>query len=180
MNSQKSWEVKEKTILDDLIHLIDLTPAEVQMLVNLQEQAQAIAPALSEAFYRRLMHDPFTVEYLGSQIDARKKTLEMWFAELFSGKYDQDYVQRRLSAGQSDESMSLSIRYPLVMIDLILEHAVKVTAESAQPDQAMRAFRKLLALDVAIFDQAYEDVRLKHLAATLGNERSAHQVSLNS
>lgn len=35
------------------------------------------------------------------------------------------------------------------------------------------AFRKVLALDVAVFNQAYEDNQLQHLSELVGGERLA-------
>lgn len=92
MEDRKSWMIKDGAILDDLLALISLTDEEKELLSNLQEPAQAIAPTLSEAFYHRLLAHPNTAEYISGQIDERKKTLERWFIELFQGNYDQAYL----------------------------------------------------------------------------------------
>ncbi len=176
MDDRKSWAIKDEAILDDLVTLLNLTAGEKELLVNLQEQAQSKAPALSEAFYQRLLAHPLTAEYVTDQIEERKGTLENWFVELFSGEYGSEYIQGRLRIGQIHVRIGLPVRYPLAMMDLILEIGLKVTASSPQPDQAVLAFRKLLALDLAIFNQAYEDTQLKHLAETMGNERLARRL----
>ena len=38
---------------------------------------------------------------------------------------------------------------------------------------ARAAFRKVLALDVAVFNQAYEDNQIEHLAELVGGKRLA-------
>ncbi len=176
MEDRKSWTIKNEAILDDLVSLVNLTADEKETLANMQEQARAVAPELSAAFYQRLSAHPLTAEYVTGQIADRKETLESWFVELFSGDYGAEYVQRRLKIGQIHVYIGLPIRYPLAMIDVILEFGVRVVTQNPQPDQALRAFRKLLALDMAIFNQAYEDTQLKHLVEAMGNERLARRV----
>jgi len=176
MNDRKSWSIKDEAILDDLVKLTNLTTAEKEILAGLQQTAQTFAPSLSEAFYQRLQAHPLTAEYVSGQIDDRKKTLETWFIELFSGDYGPEYIQQRLQIGRIHVYIGLPIRYPLAMIDLITEIGAKVAATSSQPDQAMQAFRKLLALDIAIFNQAYEDTQLSHLIESMGNERLARRI----
>jgi hypothetical protein len=66
------------------------------------------------------------------------------------------------------------------MMDVILDFGLKVANQSSNPDRAKQAFRKLLALDMAIFNQSYEDVQLKHLAETVGNERLARRLLTGS
>ncbi|HAT77370.1 MAG TPA: Globin-coupled histidine kinase, partial [Flavobacterium sp.] len=82
-------------------------------------------------------------------------------------------VRRRLKIGQVHVRIGLPVRYPLAMIDVILAVGKKVTAQN--PD-AQAAFHKLLALDMAIFNQAYEDTQLKHLVHMVGNERLARRM----
>lgn len=176
MEDRKSWTVKDKAILDDLVVLTGLTTEEMQLLAALQDAARNIAPTLSEAFYHRLLGYPLTAEYLKGQIDERKGTLEQWFIQLFQGSYDQAYVESRLKIGRVHVQVGIPVRYPLAMIDVILGFGMIVTAQSDQPEQAAKAFRKLLALDVAIFNQAYEDEQLKHLTGAMGNERLARRL----
>lgn len=176
MEDRKSWMIKDEAILDDLLALIGLTAEEKEAMSNLQEAAQVIAPTLSEAFYHRLLAHPNTAEYVSGQIDERKKTLEQWFIQLFQGNYDQAYVKQRLKIGETHVRIGLPIRYPLAMIDVILGFGAQVIVQSQQPELAVKAFRKLLAVDIAIFNQAYEDIQLKHLIGTFGNESLARRV----
>jgi hypothetical protein len=176
MKDRKSWAIKNEAVFDDLIALVKLTSDEKDVLIALQPQAQEIAPTLSKDFYHRLLAHPLTAEYVSGQIEMRQKTLELWFLSLFSGNYDRDYVQRRLHIGQVHVSIGLPIRYPLAMMDLILDLGMQVTAMSTHPKAAAQAFRKLLMLDLAIFNQAYEDTQLEHLAEAIGNERLARRI----
>lgn len=176
MDNRKSWAIKDEALLDDLVALMNLSTDDKETLAGLQAQAQAAAPALSEAFYQRLMAHPLTAEYVTGMIDERRATLELWFLDLFSGNYGREYVRQRLKIGEIHVQIGLPIRYPLAMVDIVLEYGLKVAAQSSQPDLAKPAIRKLVALDMAIFNQAYEDTQLKHLAESVGNERLARRV----
>jgi len=173
MTDRMSWAIKDESILTDLVTLMDLTDHERHLLATLQPQAKTHAPELAEAFYQRITLNDKAAEYVVGQVDHLKGTLQDWFIELFSGEYGTEYVRRRLKIGQVHVRIGLPVRYPLAMIDVILAVGQKVTAQN--PD-AQAAFHKLLALDMAIFNQAYEDTQLKHLVHMVGNERLARRM----
>lgn len=176
MEDRISWQIKDEAILDDLMTLMNLTAEEREALATVKEQALADAPQMVDAFYERLLAHPHTAEYLAGQVEHLRSTLENWFVQLFAGEYGQDYVQSRLKIGRVHVRIGLPVRYPLAMMDVMLSFGEQVAAHSAQADLALTAFRKLLALDIAIFNQAYENTQLQHLAETVGNERLARRL----
>lgn len=169
-----SWQVKGESILSELIALMQITPEEQQLLGALAEEARIQAPKMTETFYARLFAHPNTSEYLrDAPISRLHSMVGEWFVELFSGNYDEAYVQKRLNIGQVHVRVGLPVRYPLSMLDVVLPFGETVAQQSAAPEQAVRAFHKVLALDVAIFNQAYEDNQLEHLSGLVGGERLA-------
>ncbi len=176
---RQSWQVKDVDLLSELITLLDLTRDERAALAALAPHARAVAPALSAAFYQRLLHHDTTAEYFGGRdadVSNRHSTLRDWFVDLFSGTYDADYAAKRLAIGQRHVEVGIPVRYPIAMIDLVLETGTQVTAHSDQPAVAKTALEKLLSLDIAIFTQAYEDTQLKHLSELVGGERLARRL----
>ncbi|MFV3335001.1 protoglobin domain-containing protein [Pseudomonas sp. NY15437] len=101
-------------------------------------------------------------------------TLAAWFRELFSGVYDDAYALKRLGIGMVHVRIGLPVRYPLAMLDVIAQHGEKVAA--IKGPEAVAAFRKILALDVATFNQSYESKQLSHLAELTGSERLARRL----
>jgi hypothetical protein len=176
MEDRKSWDIKNDTILDDLVTLMGLSDEEKNALAASQAEAKTIAPQMVDAFYERLLAYENTAEYLEGKTDKLRVSLQDWFVQLFSGDYGVDYVHSRLAIGQMHVRIGLPVRYPLAMMDIILEFGEKVAAASSQAGTAKVAIRKLLAMDIAIFNQAYEDTQLKHLAETVGNERLARRL----
>lgn len=176
MQDRKSWSIKDEAILDDLIALINLSDEEKESLKSLKEQAESVAPSLSKAFYGRLQDYELTAEYVEGQIELRRKILQTWFVQLFEGTYDEVYVKSRLRIGYTHVQIGLPVRYALATMDLVLEAGYQVAVQSDNPELAKRAFRKIFSIDTAIFNQAYEDAQLKHLAEMLGNERLARRI----
>jgi hypothetical protein len=173
-SERASWLVKDTAILSELITLLNLSADEAALLGSLQPQALAAAPALLDAFYGRLFKHQNTAEYLeGVSLDRLHTMVGEWFADIFSGKYDEAYAKKRLQIGQVHVRIGLPVRYPLAMLDIIGPFGESIAQKSAKPDQAVTAFRKVLALDIAIFNQAYEDNQLAHLAELVGGERLA-------
>jgi hypothetical protein len=174
---RESWKVKEEGVLSELVTLMNLSAEERTLLGGLQEQARAMAPKMTEAFYARLTKHQNTNEYLeGLSTERMHSMLGEWFIQLFAGTYDEQYAKQRINIGQIHVRIGLPVRYPLAMLDIIMPYGEDVARQSAQPDQAVAAFRKLMALDVAVFNQAYENNQLKHLAELVGGERLARRL----
>ncbi len=174
MKHRASWNIPNEELCIELIRMMGITAEEQHLLGTLQEAARAVAPALSQAFYERLLNHTYTEEYLrDAMLEHLHTTLQTWFIELFSGTYDQDYTRRRLRIGQVHVERGIPLRYPLAMLDVITISGMQVAAQSAQPEAAQTAFRKVFALDIAIFNQAYENYQLKQLADLVGGEALA-------
>lgn len=174
MADRQSWSVKGTAILTELVKMMDVSAAESQLLGSLHDGAKAQTTAFTDAFYKRLLGHAATAEYLdGVSVERLTGMLGMWFSDLFRGNYDEAYAQQRLKIGEIHVRIGLPVRYPLAMLDVIMPFGEQVASTSSDPAKAMTAFRKVLALDVALFNQAYEDNQLSHLADLVGGERLA-------
>jgi hypothetical protein len=171
---RKSWKVKGDDILHELVALMDLSVEEKAALGALSGAAREAAPAMTRMFYDRLFKHENTTEYFqGVSMDRLHSMVADWFVELFNGTYDEEYAKKRLGIGKIHVKIGLPVRYPLAMLDVVMPFGEQIVAKSAQPAVAATAFRKVLSLDVAIFNQAYEDNQLDHLAELVGGERLA-------
>jgi truncated hemoglobin YjbI len=174
---RSSWSVKNEDIHDELAEMMELSDEEKDLLVDLQDTAEAEADALTDDFYDRLLSHENTAEYFeGEDMDERHAMIADWFVDLFNGSYDAEYVEQRLKIGHIHVRIGLPVRYPLSMIDVIMQHGEKVVAESDEPEKAKAAFQKVMSLDIAVFNQAYEDRQLEHLAELVGGERLARRL----
>lgn len=174
---RQSWSVKNEAIHEDLVALMGLSAEEGSLLAQLKTEAHNRARAMTEDFYNRLFaHDPTKEYFEGQDMERLHGMISNWFVDLFGGQYDNEYVKHRIGIGQIHVRIGLPVRYPLAMLDIVVKHGEEIAATSAQPEAAKAAFRKVAALDVAIFNQAYEDNQLKHLVELVGSERLARRL----
>lgn len=172
-----SWQIKDEAILTELIQLMDLSAAEGALLKGLYGEAKEYGPQMTKTFYDRLFAHQNTAEYLqGVSMDRLHGMVQEWFAGLFCGEYDEAYARRRMVIGQIHVKIGLPVRYPLAMLDVVMPYGELIVKKAADPAAAATAFRKVLALDVAIFNQAYEDNQLRHLSELVGGERLARRL----
>ncbi|NTW00642.1 MAG: Globin-coupled histidine kinase [Oscillochloris sp.] len=177
LKNHTSWQIKGAAVLDELITLMNLSTEEAQLLGALEGAAAARGPQMAEEFYGRLGVHANAVEFIeGVPMAGLYKTIIEWFTQLFGGSYDAAYAARRLRIGEVHVKIGLPVRYPLAMLDVVLPHGVAVASISPSPAAAQRAFFKVLALDAAIFNQAYEDNQLSHLVDLVGGELLARRL----
>jgi hypothetical protein len=167
------WAVKDAAIVRELRELMGLSAEQSALLKGLQDAARQTSGELIDEFYERLLAHEFTSEFITDQ-KRLAGTLADWFCELFCGNYDDEYALKRLKIGLVHVRIGLPVRYPLAMLDVIAKHGEKVAASAGA--EAVTAFRKVLALDVATFNQAYENNQLHHLAELTGSERLARRL----
>ncbi|MBO9324135.1 MAG: Globin-coupled histidine kinase [Roseiflexus sp.] len=174
---RSSWEVKDEAVLAELVQLLNLSADEAAILRSPHDAAQKQAPAMREDFYTRLLAHPQTAEYFTDiNMSRMYAMLQNWFIELFSGVYDEAYARRRINIGKAHVRIGLPVRYPIAMLDVAIAHAEAVARTHPQPDAAVAAVRKVIALDMAVFQQAHEDRQLEFLSNMVGNERLARRL----
>lgn len=175
MQDRKSWEVTDQSVASELITIMGIAEGEAKALAALSSEANAAAKGMVDEFYARLNAHANTAEYLQGASSERLRTMvTAWWNDIFSGVYDANYAQKRIGIGHVHVKIGLPVRYPLAMLDIIMQHGMAVAEKGGAT--AVAAFRKILALDIAIFNQAYENHQLKHLSELVGNERLARRL----
>ncbi|HEY7326583.1 MAG TPA: protoglobin domain-containing protein [Gemmataceae bacterium] len=96
-----------------------------------------------------------------AQIERLKGTLRQWLRELLTGQYDRDYVARRWQVGWRHVEIGLEQVYTNVALSRLRTGLMRVLHENWQGDakelqETVRAFNKLLDLDLAIIEDAYQ------------------------
>lgn len=91
------------------------------------------------------------------QIDRLKSTLVRWLEELVSSTYDEAYVARRWQVGWRHVEIGLDQVYTNAALSRLRDGLVAVLAATGHPDaDAIRSLNKLLDLDLAIIEDAYQ------------------------
>jgi signal transduction histidine kinase len=119
---------------------------------------------LIDDFYAEIERHPDARQVItggSEQINRLKKSLKGWLAELFSGRYDQAYVERRWRVGYRHVEIGLNQVYTNAALSR-LRHGVLAIIErewqrSTSEMLAVRAsLNTLIDLDLAIIEDAYQ------------------------
>jgi signal transduction histidine kinase len=137
--------------------------------------AESIA-ALVDDFYEEIDRHPDARKVItggGEQVERLKGTLLQWLRELLSGHYDEAYVARRWRVGWRHVEIGLDQVFTNVALSRLraglLGALDGVWAGSSQEFRATsRSLNKLLDLDLAIIEDAYQ---AEHLARQLKHAR---------
>jgi two-component system NtrC family sensor kinase len=95
------------------------------------------------------------------QIDRLKGTLVQWIRDLLSGRYDKEYVARRWRVGWRHVEIGLEQVYTNVALSRLRTGLIRSLHECWQGEpltlkETVRGLNKLLDLDLAIIEDAYQ------------------------
>ncbi len=177
MQHRNSWDVKDEALVDELVSLIKLTDLEKATLSSIKQEAESVASDMAQSFHAKLLESENTRQYFENvTMQHITSKLAEWFVDLFSGVYDQQYTAKRVTIGKVHVKIGLPVRYPIAMMEHVLFYGEQVAAKAQNKDEAFAAFKKVLAMDIAIFSQVYENVQLRHLADIVGGEVLARRL----
>ena len=153
----------------DLQRYVSWSDADAARIRSAASVVQPFFVDLIEDFYEEISRHPEAHRVITGgleQISRLKKTLRAWLAELFSGQYDQQYVARRWRVGVRHVEIGLNQVYTNVALSRLrsgLLTALQTAWQSNINDlMAVRqSLNKLLDLDLAIIEDAYQSVYLE-------------------
>jgi len=131
-------------------------------------------PALVEDFYSEIAKHPEARKvFTGDprQIERLKKALLAWLVDLLTGSYDRDYVTRRWKVGAKHVEIGLDQVYTNAALSRLRDGLMRCLDESwpgnrAGPMAAARSLNKLLDLDLAKIEDAYQAENAARLQAS--------------
>ncbi len=145
------------------------TDADVARVLAVGRIVSPQLPALIDDFCAVLQEHPVPYAVItggAPQLASLRQSLAAWFQELFAGVYDERYIERRLRAGRRHVTIELDqacmnvamSRLRSALIDLL---RARWTGTPAELLDAIGSLNKLLDLDLAIIDEAYESEHVR-------------------
>jgi signal transduction histidine kinase len=139
--------------------------------------APLLEPYLGELiddFYDEIQRHPNAVKVVTggqAQIDRLKGTLIQWIRDLVAGAYDRDYVARRWRVGWRHVEIGLEQVYTNVALSRLRTGLVRALHQNWRGDaqglkETVRSLNKLLDLDLAIIEDAYQAESIARLQRT--------------
>jgi signal transduction histidine kinase len=158
----------------ELRRYVGCTDADVERVRAVAHFVEPHLPALIDDFYAEVDRHPDARKVItggAEQVERLKGTLRAWVNDLFTGEYDVDYVVRRWKAGWRHVEIGLSQVYTNVALSRLrdgLHHALRSgwVGDEAELFRTIRSLNKLLDLDLAVIEDAYQTEHLKRQQQT--------------
>ena len=162
-------------IYDEAKSFVGFTTDDEANLVKLGPVFQERGPALTDAFYEKLLSVPETAKIIHGRVDALKQTHARWMEGLFAGDYGEEYFQSRLRIGLVHVRVGVLPRWCECVISVLRTGSHAILAETIQDNAELsRCYQsvvRILDLDLMIINLAYEDERLDRLSKFTGMSR---------
>jgi signal transduction histidine kinase len=154
------------------------TDADRERVVSVAPLLQPYLPSLIDDFYAEIARHPETRSVITggpAQIERLKGTLLNWLRELLGGRYDAAYVARRWRVGWRHVEIGLAQVYTNAALSRLRTGLSRVAQECWDRSlvdlrETVRSLDKLLDLDLAIIEDAYQ---AEYMARLQRNERLA-------
>lgn len=153
------------TLFQELQRYVGFGEADERALRSLHPKLADTFPAVSEAFYERvLQHENARAALTRGEkhVGQLKGTLVRWMNELFTGPWDEAYVERRARIGRVHVQIALPQHYMVsamnvVRVQLRERIAAVVDERSAEGIAARDAMERICDLDLALMLHTYRE-----------------------
>jgi two-component system, NtrC family, sensor kinase len=148
----------------DLQDWVGWTSDEAGRVASVADQLLPHLPALVDDFYEVIQQHANALKVITGgqqQINRLKGTLQQWLRELLSGRYDQEYVARRWRVGWRHVEIGLDQVYTNAALSRLRTGLIRALqtdwrGAAAEFQSVVQAINKLLDLDLAIIEDAYQ------------------------
>jgi signal transduction histidine kinase len=134
---------------------------------RVQAVSEPVAPRLAaivDDFYQAIARNETTRRVITggpAQVERLKGTLTEWLRQLLAGRYDEQYVAQRWRVGRRHVEIGLPQVFTNAALSRVRNGLVRAVQETwrGEPDalrETVRSIDKLLDLDLAIIEEAYQ------------------------
>lgn len=155
--------------------------ADARALMELKAPLSGCFSEVIEVFYTTLSRHPrakavFAID--PGMIERLKKSLRLWLTELFEGRYDDAYYDRRARIGRTHVRVDLPQHYMFTAMNVVRLGLATKIRELKPPDidRKLGALHKLLDIELAIMNETYREDLVSRLQAI---EQDHYQTKLN-
>jgi len=148
----------------ELQRYVGWTDEDQQRIVAVRDVLLANAEPLVEDFYVQILRHPRAAQVITggeAQIVQLKSSLRQWLRQLLTGPYDHDYVVLRTKVGHKHVAIGLDQVFVNAALARLRNGILRILTEHLQTGSeqlvpTISALNKLLDLDLAIIDDAYQ------------------------
>ncbi|MBK8263306.1 MAG: hypothetical protein IPK80_18420 [Nannocystis sp.] len=167
--------ISKNDVFSELKAFIDFGDPDIENLRALAPVFAAHGPAITDAFYEKLLARPETARLIEGRVDALKATHGRWMTQLFAGDYGDGYFSDRWKIGLTHVRVGVPPHYVEAVISFLrteAEHLLQRELGDAALVAARHAsLTKILDLDLMVINLAYGDERIDRLCKFTGMSR---------
>ena len=147
--------------IDSRKQLVDLTDAEVELLKDYRATIEPDLDLIVEAFYNQQTQIPEVSLLIGDAdtLGRLSNAMYHYVVDLFSGVYDEDYVNSRLRIGLIHKRIGVDTKLYLASIYqlklLLCDHIRSSTDDQTMRDKRITALERLLIFDTSLVFETY-------------------------
>jgi len=154
-------------------HIGDFNDEDKALLKKYGPDLTPFIPAVTDAFYNQLTTNEQTAKYIEGRMDSLKKTHTVWITDLFSGTYDDAFMEIQLKIGTTH----VVAQVPPLFVASSMSYLRSAMPELVQKELGGKienevmlstAIVKVLDLCHFLIDYSYEKDRLKRLTDVTG------------
>jgi PAS domain S-box-containing protein len=152
----------------DLQAYVGWTDDDAARVKSVAEFVQQRMGAVVDDFYAEIERHPDAARVITGgqpQIERLKGSLRAWLCEALAGRTDADYVARRWAIGLRHAEIGLNPAYTAAAMSRLRNGLISILVEAERKSpsafrQLVTSFNKLLDLDLAIIQDAYQTENL--------------------
>lgn len=156
--------------------LFDFDAADVQRLVEMGVLLLPHTAAMADMFYRGLDGNPASKAILDAEPERRQKlhgTLAEWYQQIFSGKYDEAYAQRRWIIGLVHVKLGIPPMFVVGLMENVYRFSARKLGEASSKlggpvEVYVESLTKMLNTDLAFIEQSYAESTLRAMSNEMG------------
>ncbi|HLB49704.1 MAG TPA: protoglobin domain-containing protein [Anaerolineales bacterium] len=170
-------------LLKAMHKMLDFDEADSRRLVEMGKLLVPHAGALAEIFYAALDANPGSRAILDAEPDRRSrlhKTLGEWYEQIFSGKYNEAYAQRRWIIGLVHVRVGIPPMFVVGSMENVYRFSARKLGEAAGQlggplDAYVESLTKMLNTDLAFIEQSYAESTFRSMATEMGADARIFQ-----
>jgi uncharacterized membrane protein (DUF373 family) len=140
---------------------------DAELLKALRPLADANKERMADEFYDYLLGIPETSAFLKEDLLRKRlrKTHEEWFAELFSGNYDNAYYHNLQRVGQVHVRIGLNAHFVNASMNIVRHFVIELLQENFPDIEERRKYRnaaeKIIDINLDILSASYQEESLR-------------------
>jgi len=153
--------------MQDIKNHYFFTEEDATLLRSLQPVAEANMDRMADEFYDYLLGIPETATYIKDErfLLKLKKTHRDWFSSLFTGTYDNQYLNTLQRIGTAHVRVGLNAHFVNVAMNVVRHFVVEMLQENFPGHEERRRLRaaceKIIDINLDIMSASYQQEELK-------------------